>query len=68
VVENLAKFPDTSIEGWMGTPDFAGTYQQKLYTASMRKAGFPVCATANELKAFPDLVRMPECLEAQAAN
>ena len=40
VAENLAKFPDTSIEGWMGTPDFAGTFQQKLYTASMRKAGF----------------------------
>jgi TolB-like protein/class 3 adenylate cyclase/cytochrome c-type biogenesis protein CcmH/NrfG len=67
VAENLAKFPDTSIEGWMGTPDFAGTFQRKLYTASMRKAGFPVCATENQLKAFPDLVRMPECLEAQAA-
>lgn len=60
VAEDLAKFPDTSIEGWMGTPNWSN-WERERYTPSMRKAGFPVCATANELKAFPDLIRLPEC-------
>jgi tetratricopeptide (TPR) repeat protein len=67
VAENLAKFPDTSIEGWMGTPDWID-WERELFTKSMRKAGFPVCATENELKAFPNLIRLPECVKAQPAN
>jgi hypothetical protein len=62
VAENLAKFPDTSIEGWMGTPDRTD-WERELFTKSMRKAGFPVCATENELKPFPNLIRLPECVQ-----
>ena len=29
----------------------------------MRKAGFPVCANENVLKEFPNLIRMPECVQ-----
>jgi TolB-like protein/class 3 adenylate cyclase len=67
VAENLAKFPDTSIEGWMGTPDWAD-WERELFGKSMRKAGFPVCATENELTAFPELIRLPECVQSKAAN
>jgi TolB-like protein/class 3 adenylate cyclase len=67
VAENLEKFPDTSIEGWVGKPDFAD-WERELFEKSMRKARFPVCATENELKAFPDLIRLPECIGTQAAN
>ena len=67
VAEMLAKFPDISIEGWSGTPDWAD-WERELFDKSMRKAGFPVCANENVLKEFPDLIRMPECVKAQAAN
>jgi TolB-like protein/class 3 adenylate cyclase/Flp pilus assembly protein TadD len=67
VTEDLAKFPDTSIEGWLGTPNW-NEVQRKQYGASMRKAGFPVCATPNELKTNPNLIRLPECVKAQASH
>jgi len=33
----------------------------KVMTDLMRKAGFPACATAQELADTPNPVRLPEC-------
>jgi hypothetical protein len=50
---------------FLGTPRWAD-WEQELFSKSMRKAAFPVCATDNELKAFPNLTRLPECVGEQA--
>jgi TolB-like protein/class 3 adenylate cyclase/Flp pilus assembly protein TadD len=66
VAEMLKVFPDHSIEYFVGEPGLP-EWEVELITGSMRKAGFPLCANENVLKEFPDLIRMPECIEAQAA-
>jgi TolB-like protein/class 3 adenylate cyclase len=66
VAEMLKSFPDHSIEAFVGEPGLP-EWEVELITGSMRKAGFPVCASERVLKEFPDLLRLPECLEAQAA-
>lgn len=58
----LKVFPDHSIEGYVGEPGFP-EWEVELITSSMRKAGFPVCANENVLKEFPDLIRLPECVQ-----
>jgi tetratricopeptide (TPR) repeat protein len=67
LAENMAHYPDTSIEGWVGRPMFAD-WERQLWAKSMRKAGFPVCASEAVLKQNPKLVRMPECLPPRASN
>ena len=67
VAESLVKFPDLSIEAWLGTPEWIGAdWNRGVWLKSMRKAGFPVCATENVLKAFPNLIRLPECVKTAA--
>jgi TolB-like protein/class 3 adenylate cyclase len=61
VTEMLKSFPDHSIEGFLGVPGLP-EWEVELISGSMRKAGFPVCANETVLKAFPDLIRMPECV------
>jgi tetratricopeptide (TPR) repeat protein len=61
VKRGVAKFPGLlSIERFAlnryWTPDSA-----KVMTDLMRKAGFPACATAQELADTPNPVRLPEC-------
>ena len=61
VKRGLAKFPGLlSIERFAlnryWTPDGV-----KVMTDLMRKAGFPACATAQELADTPNPVRLPEC-------
>jgi hypothetical protein len=36
--------------------------EQEKLTKAMRKAGFPTCATAEDLKNHPGIKRLPECL------
>jgi TolB-like protein/class 3 adenylate cyclase/tetratricopeptide (TPR) repeat protein len=67
VAKTLAIYPDVTIEFRTGHPGYSDWERQRLIP-SMRKAGFPVCASQAVLQLNPDLVRMPECLEAQAAN
>jgi tetratricopeptide (TPR) repeat protein len=59
--EMLERFPDISIEGWLGDPSWI-EWERELFTKSMRKAGFPICANEKVLKESPNLIRMPECL------
>jgi tetratricopeptide (TPR) repeat protein len=67
VAEMLKIFPDHSIEAFVGEPGLP-EWEVELIAGSMRKAGFPVCANENVLKEFPNLIRMPECVAAEAAN
>jgi TolB-like protein/class 3 adenylate cyclase len=62
VAEYMARFPETSIEGWIGTPNWSNWERQRMNEA-MRKAGFPACANKDVLAAAPDLVRLPECMK-----
>ncbi|HEX9903635.1 MAG TPA: adenylate/guanylate cyclase domain-containing protein [Propylenella sp.] len=63
VTEMLKSFPDHSIEAFLGEPGLP-EWEVELIAGSMRKAGFPVCANEKVLKEFPNLVRMPECVQA----
>jgi TolB-like protein/class 3 adenylate cyclase/tetratricopeptide (TPR) repeat protein len=61
VAQTLARYPDTTIEFRSGNPSHNDWERQRLIS-SMRKAGFPVCASKAVLQLNPDLVRMPECV------
>jgi TolB-like protein/class 3 adenylate cyclase/Tfp pilus assembly protein PilF len=67
VTEALAQFPDVTVEGYAGSLGMSAAERQRL-VETMKKAGFPVCAGAAELRATPQLVRLPECVTAQATN
>jgi TolB-like protein/class 3 adenylate cyclase/cytochrome c-type biogenesis protein CcmH/NrfG len=60
VTKALARFPDISIEDQISRPDFAD-HERQRYIETMRKAGFPACAKAEELAQFEKPVRLPEC-------
>jgi TolB-like protein len=60
VIKALARFPDISIEKLISRPDFAEHERQRLIE-TMRKAGFPACAKAEELAQFDKPLRLPEC-------
>ncbi len=57
----LQHFPDLTIEGLTGTPDWSDADRKRL-NETMRAAGFPVCASDETLAKNPKLVRLPECL------
>ena len=66
VAEALERFPELTVEGFAGTPDWSDAERQRL-TDTMRKAGFPACAGEEDLKNMPGLKRLPEC-EAERAK
>ena len=66
VADTLAHFPGVSIEGFAGTPDWSEAERERV-TEAMRKAGFPACATAEDLKNVPGIKQLPEC-EAERAK
>ena len=57
----LQHFPDLTIEGLTGTPDWSDADRKRL-NETMRAAGFPVCASDETLAKNPKLIRLPECL------
>jgi Tfp pilus assembly protein PilF len=61
VADTLAHFPGVSIESYARTPDWSDAERERL-TEAMRKAGFPACATAEDLKNMPGIKRLPECI------
>jgi tetratricopeptide (TPR) repeat protein len=67
VKEALAARPRLSIESWLDDPAFSEVERSRLFE-TMRKAGFPVCASAEYLKESPNLKRLPECTQAQTVN
>ena len=61
VAETLARFPRVTVEWgawWYGL--HPAEYRQLVET--MRKAGFPLCATDEVVKSTPDMKRLPECI------
>jgi TolB-like protein/class 3 adenylate cyclase/cytochrome c-type biogenesis protein CcmH/NrfG len=61
VADTMALFPDLTIEGFTGTPDWSDPERRHL-VETMRAAGFPVCAKAEKVAQNPDLIRLKECL------
>jgi TolB-like protein/class 3 adenylate cyclase len=57
----LAHYPDLTIEGFTGTPDWSDA-ERKHLVETMRAAGFPACAKPDMLARSTKLVRLPECL------
>ena len=60
VAETLARFPRVTVEWaawWFGL--HPADHDRLVET--MRKAGFPLCASADDLRNNPDLQRLPEC-------
>ncbi len=60
LTDALAHFPDLTIEGLTGTPDWSDAERKRL-AETMRAAGFPPCAKPETLAKNPQLVRLPEC-------
>jgi hypothetical protein len=69
-VQRMQKEPDYSAERELGEEgDFApaAAANRELYLEGLRKAGLPVCATAEQLAKYPSIKRLPEC-EAERAR
>jgi hypothetical protein len=66
VADTLARFPGVSVEGYARRPEWSAAEQERL-TEAMREAGFPACATAEDLRNTPGIKRLPEC-EAERAK
>ena len=60
VAEGLAAYPAISIESWTGDPGWSGEERRNTIEL-MRKAGFPACASAAEVKKGGIKVRLPDC-------
>jgi tetratricopeptide (TPR) repeat protein len=61
VAETLARFPRVTVEWgawWWGLHE--AEYRRLVET--MRAAGFPVCATKEDIESTPDMKRLPECV------
>jgi TolB-like protein/class 3 adenylate cyclase len=61
VSDALQHFPDLTIEGFLGTPDWSDADRTR-FIGPMRAAGFRPCAKPETLAKNPQLVRLPECL------
>jgi TolB-like protein len=66
VARTLGRFPDLTIEGLLGRPDWVDHERERM-VETMRKAGFPACVSAAELAKLAKPVRLPEC-EAERAK
>jgi TolB-like protein/Tfp pilus assembly protein PilF len=59
VTKALARFPDISIEKHISVP--MADHERQRYIETMRKAGFPACAKAEELAKFEKPIPLSEC-------
>ena len=66
VAEALERFPSISVEGWSGQAGYSDAERQR-WVATMRKAGFPVCAGDQVLVERSVVRRLTEC-ESQPAT
>jgi Tfp pilus assembly protein PilF len=67
VAEGVTKYPDLTIESWTGTSDW-GEADRAKFVGQMRKAGFPACASARVAEKEHIVFRLPECIQADAAQ
>ena len=66
VARMLGRFPDITIEGLVGRPEWAD-HERKRLVETMAKAGFPACLSDAEIAKLANPVRLPEC-EAERAK
>ncbi|TIL69560.1 adenylate/guanylate cyclase domain-containing protein [Mesorhizobium sp.] len=60
VAEALKRFPDLTMETMANEPGYSDAEHQR-FLETMRKAGFPVCASPEALAKFAKPQRLPEC-------
>jgi TolB-like protein/cytochrome c-type biogenesis protein CcmH/NrfG len=60
----LAQYPDLTIESFLSDPGWNDVERGKLMQ-TMRKAGFPACASADVLAKLAKPVHLPECARPQ---
>ena len=60
VAEALERFPSISVEGWSGQAGYSDAERQR-WVATMRKAGFPLCAGDQVLVERSVVRRLTEC-------
>ncbi|MER8575314.1 tetratricopeptide repeat protein [Mesorhizobium sp. M1338] len=60
VAEALKRFPDLTIEAMANEPGLSDAEHQR-FIETMRKAGFPTCASPEALAKFAKPQRLPEC-------
>lgn len=65
VAETLRRYPDITIQSYVSTPDWSEAERQRLIE-TMRKAGFPACASPKALATLAKPVRLPECTQPTA--
>jgi TolB-like protein/DNA-binding winged helix-turn-helix (wHTH) protein/Flp pilus assembly protein TadD len=61
VSETLKLFPHLTIQGWLSDPVWTDAERQRL-SETMRLAGFPACAKAEELAKFEKPLGLPGCV------
>jgi tetratricopeptide (TPR) repeat protein len=65
--EALEHHPDITAEGFTNDPAMTDREREKL-VETMRDAGFPVCATQEQLAGSEKPIRLPECVEATSQD
>jgi TolB-like protein/class 3 adenylate cyclase len=61
VSRTLQKHPNLTIENFINFDTGMAEADRRMFTETMRKAGFPPCATADQLKSYEKPYRLPEC-------
>ncbi len=67
VADTLAQYPDLTIESFLSDPGYNDVERGKLMP-TMRKAGFPACASADALAKLAKPVHLPECARPQTTG
>jgi TolB-like protein len=66
--EAVARFPGLSIEGYIVFDPGWSEAERRRLVETMRAAGFPACATPEEIAKLEKPTRLPECTQAEAAK
>jgi tetratricopeptide (TPR) repeat protein len=61
VSRTLQQHPNLTIEYFINFDTGMADADRKMFTETMRKAGFPPCATPDQLKDYKKPYRLPEC-------
>lgn len=61
VARALQQHPKLTIESFINLDAGMADADRDMYTETMRKAGFPACATPDQLRDFTEPYRLPEC-------
>jgi tetratricopeptide (TPR) repeat protein len=68
VAETLARYPSLTVESFAVLDPSWSEAERRRLVETMRAAGFPACAKAEEVAGLQKPTRLPECVQAGAAN